>query len=451
MRHFHLNCAASPVRTTAHFLAVLLAGNTLLLLHSGCGSKEQPAAAQPRFIREVPWIGKGVWLKADTHIHTKFSDGAHTVAEVVQKGEQFGCDVLAITDHADHNLKAATREYHESIEAVRRRHPSLIIFAGLEWNIPPWGGDEHATVLIHPDLDEWSILARFKEQFDDLGRKTHRAELADEALRWLQKQAGAAKARPIVVYEHPSRHDAKSMENVPDMVGWRKVNDLVIGFAGAPGHQRAKPLGSYRYKEKTIDRWDPVAARIGDAWDTLLGQGLDVWAAQAPSDFHNSDPRDLNDYWPGEFSETWLYAPEKTHAGVLEAFRAGTFFAAHGHIARQVQLTVDAPGLPRPAWVGETIELPVGTSFTVKLRCQVPITDWREDVNTIDRIELIAITRESAKIFAKLSPDKEGSVQDDSLQVPAGGIVIRARGRRIIQGGPDLLFYTNPIRIQAGT
>jgi hypothetical protein len=36
---------------------------------------------------------------------------------------------------------------------------------------------------------------------------------------------------------------------------------------------------------------------------------------------------------------------------------------------------------------------------------------------------LIALTRESGKVFASLPPDKEGS----------GGIVIRARGRRIIQ------------------
>src|SRR4051794_17970772 len=85
-----------------------------------------------------------------------------------------------------------------------------------------------------------------------------------------------------------------------------------------------------RFKAQSVDRWDPAVARLGDAWDTLLAGGLDVWAAHAPSDFHNADPNDLNDYWPGQFSETWLYAPERTHAGALRALRAGTFFAAHG-------------------------------------------------------------------------------------------------------------------------
>jgi hypothetical protein len=422
---------------------------TAALMASGCGTS-QPPPSQPHFVRQVEWMGKGSWLKADTHVHTKFSDGSHSIEDVVRQAERFGCNVLAITDHADRNLKAATREYHEAIHVERRRHPALVLLAGLEWNLPPWGGDEHATLLIHPDLDEWSVLARFKEQFDDLDRKPHREELADEALRWLESHAVHAQARPVVIYEHPSRKRDRSLDIVPSLTRWRKTNDLVIGFSGAPGHQRYKTLGGFRGKEKTIDRWDPAAARVGDAWDTLLGQGLDVWAADAPSDFHNADPRELHDYWPGEFAETWLYVPEKSAAGVLQAFRAGTFFAAHGHIARQVQLTVEAPGLPRPAGVGEVVELPQGSSFTVQLRCVVPPMDWEGKPNRLDAIELIGIAHGSARIVATLELDKDGVSPATSLDVPAGGIVLRARGRRDMETGPNLMFYTNSLRIQAG-
>jgi hypothetical protein len=35
-----------------------------------------------------------------------------------------------------------------------------------------------------------------------------------------------------------------------------------------------------------------------------------------------------------------------------------------------------------------------------------------------------------------------------SIAVPAGGIVLRARGRRNVNGEPALMFYTNPIRIK---
>jgi hypothetical protein len=425
---------------------------SLALVSLGCGNSQSPdRLPKPRFLRQVEWTGKGVWVKADTHTHTKFSDGAHTVEEVAAKAEQFGCDVLAITDHADRNLKAATRDYHEAIRVARRQHPDLMLFAGLEWNVPPWGGDEHATVLIHPDLDEWGILSRFKEQFDDLGRKPHRMELAEEALRWLEQRAAHPEAKPVVIYEHPSRQRHLSMPVVEDMLRWRKVNDLVIGFSGAPGHQRFKPLGSYKKGESTIDRWDPAAARIGDAWDSLLAKGLDVWAAHAPSDFHNDSPNELHDYWPGEFSETWLYVPDKSPAGVLRAFRAGTFFAAHGHIVRRVELTLEASGLPRPAAVGEVVELAPGTPYQIRLRYDLPPTDWQGKPNRLHEIELIGIEREATNVLATIVPAPAGETLSGLLQVPPGGIVIRARGTRITTAGANLLFYTNPIRVQTDT
>jgi hypothetical protein len=419
---------------------------------SGCGQGRAPLPQeQPGFVRQVEWMGKGIWLKTDTHMHTKFSDGAHTVAEVVRQASRFGCDVVAITDHADRNLKAATREYLEAIQVERRRNPNLTLLAGLEWNLPPWGGDEHATVLIHPDLDEWSVLSRFKDQFDDFGRKPHRADLADEGLRWLQQHAVHGSAQPVVIYEHPSRKRELSLDIVAPLAHWREVNDVVAGFSGAPGHQRYKTIGGYKGLERTIDRWDPAAARVGDAWDRLLQRGLDVWAADAPSDFHNENPNDLHDYWPGEFSETWLYVPEKSAAGVLRAFHAGTFFGAHGHIVRQVELTLTAPELPRPAGAGEVVQLPLGSSFTVQLRCVVPPKDWQGYANRIDAIELIAVTLSSARIVATLQLDKDGVTPPTTLEVPAGGIVIRARGRRSVKNGTNLMFYTNPIRILALT
>lgn len=428
---------------------LLLGWLVVFLISSGCGTGcSSDSRGQPRFVRQVEWTGKGTWLKADTHVHTKFSDGAHSVAEVVRQAEGFGCDVLAITDHADRNLKAATREYVEEIRVERTLHPNMVLLAGLEWNLPPWGGDEHATVLIHPDLDEWSVLARFKELFDDLGRDAHRAELADEGLRWLEQRAVHSSARPVVIYEHPSRARERSSDIVPVLAHWREVNDLVIGFSGAPGHQRAKTIGSFRGMEQTLDRWDPAAARVGDAWDTLLGRGLDVWAADAPSDFHNAQPQDLHDFWPGEFSETWLYVPEKSAAGVLQAFRAGTFFAAHGHIVREVELSVTLPGLPRPAGVGEVVQVPAGSRVMVQLRCRVPLADWEGNPNQIDAIELITSTGSSAQIAATLQLGTDDATPSTFLEVPAGGMTIRARGRRAMRKGSDLMFYTNSIRIQ---
>jgi hypothetical protein len=266
-------------------------------------------------------------------------------------------------------------------------------------------------------------------------------------LRWLAENAVVDGVFPVVTYEHPSRADAHSMENVADIVGWRAVNDLVIGFAGAPGHQGTKPIGSYNYKEVTIDRWDPVAARVGDAWDTLLRQGLDVWAAYAPSDFHTENLSNLADYWPGEFAETWVYAPERSAAGVLRALRAGSFFADHGRIVREAELRVNSDGLPRAAGAGETIAVAQDAAVVAQVTFQVPPTAWRTGPNHIDLVELIGIDQSGAKIVAQGAPEATGPALTYTLHAPAGGLVLRARGFRILETGTRLAFYTNPVRI----
>ena len=415
---------------------------------SGCGSGPGAgdAAAEARFTREVAWAGRGTWIKVDTHVHTTFSDGAHSVADVVAKAIEHGCRAIAITDHADRNLKAASAEYEAAIQGLRSAHPDVVILAGLEWNVPPWDGDEHAVVLVPPGPNEWRTLAEFKERFDDFKRADENKVIVEEALKWLAENGGDRGLPPVVVYDHPSRKDAKSIENVADIERWYAVNDLVVSFEGGPGHQGKTPLGSYDYKEELIDRWDPVVARVGDAWDTLLQKGIDIGGALATSDFHNADRNGLGDFWPGQFSETWLYVPEVTAAGVLRALRAGALVGVHGHIARNVELTVEAGGLDRAAIPGEAIEVAPGSSVTVTLSADVAERDWQNQPNRIDAVELIAIAKK-AGIVANRPPLAGRQIFREVVAVPESGIVLRARGRRTIADAPDLMFYTNPIRV----
>ena len=404
---------------------------------------QAPAAA---LTREVPWSGKGVWLAGDTHVHTKFSDGAGTPAETTAKARSFGCDVVGFSDHGDNDRKGATTEYFDAIDEARRAQPEMVVMGGMEWNLPPWGGDEHATVFVPASKER--RLTEFKASFDDYGRDKHDAALAVAGLQWLAAQATDGATKPVVTYEHPSRKDAKSMANADDMRAWRKINDIVIGFSGAPGHQGKAPFGDYRKGEPSIDRWDPVAARPGDAWDTVLKDGLDVWGAYAPSDFHTADPGSLGDYWPCQFAKTWIYAPDRSQNGVLQALRAGSFFAAHGGIVERVEIAVTAKGVPRAAGAGEVVRVPAGTSVVVDISLQVPPKDWNGQPNRIDLIELIGIDATGAKVIAGAAPAATGPAFSQSVTVPAGGLVVRARGFRAMADGSRLAFYTNPVRIR---
>ncbi|MCG8584534.1 MAG: PHP domain-containing protein, partial [Pirellulales bacterium] len=330
---------------------------------NGAGASATTELRGPRFRREIPWAGRGTWMKVDTHIHTRFSDGSHSVDEVAAKALEYGCDAIAITDHADRDLQAATPEYASAIEAARAKYSKLIVLAGLEWNMPPYGGREHVTLLVPQDQREWDVLAEFKARFDDLENNRAGAEgessppmrQAVDASSWLEAKYDGSEVKPILIFNHPSRKRDRADSLLGDLRIMRTASRLVVGFSGAPGHQAfaLERLGAYDQKLRTIDRWDPAAAIIGGPWDDLLAEGEDVWAARAPSDLHRAAPG--QDYWPGEFSETWVYAPEPTADGVLQALRAGSFFAVHGHIARRVALTVETEGLARMAMPGESV------------------------------------------------------------------------------------------------
>lgn len=395
------------------------------------------------FSRRVPWAGAGVWLKAETHTHTKFSDGSTSVDELADRAVGNGCDVLAITDHSDAGLKSATPEYHDAIRAARGRLPGLLLIAGLEWNLPPGKGQDHAAMLL-PAAWDTERTAEFKRRFDDLDKKGENPELATEALQWLRAHSDGPDDQPVIFLNHPGRR-AKDVEAV-----WHEWSFLakegagiVVGAEGAPGHQNARPLGAYGGAIVPEDRWDPSVVAPGAAWDRLLQQGQDAWGALAGSDFHAESN---GDYWPCQFSYTAIYAPDRSEAGVLRALRAGSFVGVHGGIVRSAELRVMSPGLERPALAGESIRVTAGAALSVDLVMDIPGTDWLGAANHVDAIELFAVTKDGARVVASGAPGPDGRWHAE-LTTPAGGIVLRARGRRVIDDGPDLLFHTNPIRI----
>jgi hypothetical protein len=218
---------------------------------------------------------------------------------------------------------------------------------------------------------------------------------------------------------------------------------LLIGLEGSPGHQRATPLGAYTSGGMLDERWDPLAAEIDGAWDQWLRRGLDVWMAIANSDFHN----EREDFWPCEFATTWVYAPDRSIEGVIRAVRAGSFFAEHGHIASEVELLARLDGQPVPVRAGEMVATAAGATATVSLQLKIPATDYLGRENHIDNVELIGVAAEKTSVLFSGAPAGTEAFRT-TITVPSGGIVLRARGRRNINGEPALMFYTNPIRVK---
>jgi hypothetical protein len=400
-------------------------------------------------MNEVGWAGQGQWLRADLHMHSRASDGAVDITTLATRARENGCEVIAVTDHGDRKLRAATPEYMTDIATARLANSGLVLLAGLEWNVPPFGGREHAGVLFPDDPDVGPALAEFKQRFDDYDRGDESQPTAEAALAWLTEISRNLPTKPVVIYNHPTRKDDTSLENVQDVLNWRKGNDLVIGFEGGPGHQGKPPIGSYGGKEPAIDRWDPVVARPGDAWDKLLQQGMDISGASANSDFHTDSPNDLNDFWPCQFAETWIYAPDKSIDGVLRALRAGAFFGSHGHIVRELELTALVDGLTRPAMVGEVLRVPEDSEVAVVLSFEVPASDWQQQPNSVDTVDFFVITPSNVDVRSHTIKGAGSQTVGDRVKVGKEGVVVRARVRRTIADGPDLMAYTNPIRVRS--
>jgi hypothetical protein len=399
----------------------------------------------------VPWSSKGQWLVADLHSHTLFSDGSYSVAEVVNSAVENGCDVLAITDHSSlqERIGTASRDYFFAIDAERTRHPGLILFAGIEWNIPPHSGREHVGVLVDP-LQAAQLLPEFRQRFDDSGRP-QATDPADQhpdplaAMSWLQGQLDQS-GQAAMIANHPSRKRKSVGDAEGDLRQWAENSDLMVAFEGAPGHQHGSPNGSYSHTLHTIDGWDPTAAEIGGGWDRLLADGIDLWGAIANSDYHNNSI----DYPPCAFSRTHIQVPNRSPQGVLDALHAGSFWADHGRILDQFGLFLLHPDLPRATSPGETVRIrdADGTRIALSvqrgpgssgqpLQAELIGNCLNGSIQLLKQASLNADQRSTQWSFNRLQPGADG----DSC-------FVRARVRLLQQDGPDLLAYSNPIRIR---
>ena len=121
-------------------------------------------------------------VKGDLHTHTKWSDGANTIEEVVEEAIKRGYEYIAITDHAG-NLKVAggmseeeIKEQAKEIEKLRKKYDSIHILHGVEANITKEGKiDVSNEILKDLDIVIASIHSAFRMEEKEMTARVIKA------------------------------------------------------------------------------------------------------------------------------------------------------------------------------------------------------------------------------------------------------------------------------------
>jgi hypothetical protein len=264
-----------------------------------------------------------VYLAGDHHIHTQFSsDAMYRPHDQAFQAAKYGLDWIVITDHGSvGHAKFGVDKVNPDIRAARAALKSLLVFQGLEWNIP---AAEHATIIVTPGDNEVSVLKAFENGYDGVVTgTTGGAEgdpatatnelLAIQGLQFLKSKIGAADGvdDAVMLANHPAR---KGLDTPHEFRAWRDQGQgVAIGMEGAPGHQNAgKPdgfhtsgargeygntatsVGSSAWSGYTTPNWDyyrtwggfdAFTAMVGGLWDSLLSEGRPWWIT-SNSDSH---------------------------------------------------------------------------------------------------------------------------------------------------------------------
>lgn len=453
------------------------------------------------------------WLAGDHHIHSEWSvgwdntknpptpikggDAIYPTVKNAENAEKYGLDWMVTTDHGGPNHSKVNLEqaYPELLKS-REAYPDLLQFYGMEFDTP---AADHSSVIIPKGDNESQALYDIESKFNkrdpypnDGSRDTESTMI--DALNYMNQMD----ERPIHIAHHPSRSatgDGEWGQDTPqEFRNWNDTApDVSIGMEGAPGHQAGAltpdgsldpngARGGYN-NAPTMGGFDQMAAKVGGLWDSMLGEGRHWWITST-SDSHVNWRDGGSDFWPGEYSKTYVKA-EKNYSDVMDGLRNGNVFVTTGDLISELDIKAQvagkkANGKGHTASIGETLTLKNKNSndVTVTIRLLDPnAKNANGDNPNVKRVDLIVgevagkvedrttDTNPTTKVVNRFEAkdwkqDGEYITMTYTLKDVEKDMYLRVRGTSTDQLEPqadprgenpwtDLWFYSNPTFIKS--
>ena len=446
------------------------------------------------------------WLAGDHHIHSRYSvgwndsttpptpiiagDARYPIPTNAEMARKHGLSWMVSTDHGgpNHSKLNLERAYPELVQS-RSAVPEVIQFYGMEFDTP---GADHSSLIVPHSHHEHETLYDIERRFAkrdafprDSTRDTEPKML--EALRHMRD----VPEPPVVIANHPSRSarglGVYGLDAPRELRDWNDAAPRVaVGMEGAPGHQAsainrdgsldtAAARGGYR-NHPTMGGFDQMTARVGGFWDSMLGEGRRWWITST-SDSHVHWRDGGSDFWPGEYSKTYVHAA-RSYDDILDGIRAGRVFVTTGDLVSELTVTAETTG-PQAARaaIGGTLAVPAGRDVRVTIRVRDPeAPNHHGDAPRVARVDLIvgeitgpvgdrtrdtnATTRVVRRFDASAwMRDGEWLTMTHVLRDVHHASYLRVRGTSTGEAEPtpdprgedpwaDLWFYANPIFLE---